>query len=146
METDKTIPSNIKEEVPVILPEDQSLVYDPVNVTKTITGIAILGTILVGGYFYNTDTNQPIPDPVSDVVIQDIADEPLEVLKVIPETPLECWREPDMTLNDVISQIAIQKRVACSNTEPCEDACYQSLVDFKGKLESELETLPSRVE
>lgn len=82
--------------------------------TKTATvAIAIAGVLFIGGVFYNANTNEVIEEvnlPQLTFQAQDNCNAG-QVIKMKVLEGLSFWKEPEFTINDIISEMQFELRI-----------------------------------
>lgn len=100
------------------------------EINKTLVGVLIAGTVIIGGVVYWENTEIPAPDDIN-VEIQDTGHK-LNVLRIVPEEKIKCLEEESFTLNDVIEELRIDEKYRGGR-------CQEELLKVKQQLEDKLD-------
>jgi hypothetical protein len=107
------------------------------KITRTITiGVLAAGIIVGAGVKIFNDLNAIDVTPLVegqtfDIEIDDTG-KPVNELRIVPTPPVEFFTERSFTLNDIISEIEIEKH------RNGESERYERLLDLKAMVESQL--------
>lgn len=112
------------------------------NYVKTISGVIVLGAMLIGGNYYYKDTVNiegvtPVVAPSDvDLHISDTCKDE-DQLRIVPSIPFEVFPERSFTMNDIVFEIDREKENHGDQTDR-----YVELVNIQTKAQHAIDTLP----